>query len=349
MRMLSIIFIGLFTSTLAQAETVSCFATVDSNVYASSTVDSNLPNLPRVRNQGGFNACVGYASACVAQYYQCNFGKPGIIPCSQVESKRELSPLAMLGLANRTDERSADGDLGNHNNIKFGGAGEAALGNISNFGSALAESCYPFDQVVNKYGNDPTASTAMLDRLRSLYSKNKGKTEGDICFDCINKAVQEDLKTDTNIADIKLALKEKTFAEFLYSVTLGKNRDNCPDVVEIKPDSKFNSFPAKNDKVKPEALIGKIREVLKTGYPLLLDGICPIKINGKCTGRHSLAITGYREQCTKDKTKCRKVVRVQNSWGEDWQKQYDDGWIDAETLLGGETQLGGAISWLTKK
>lgn len=255
----------------------------------------------------------------------------------------------MVSYGNRTREDKADQDPSNHANIRFGGAAEPALGNLAAFGGCLAESCYPFDQVVNKYGDDKKKADEMLERVRQLYFGNKNKPEGEVCFDCISQAVQEDLRSNANIADIKMALSTKTFEEFLYFVTIGKGNNSCPDVVEIQPTAQFKTFPQRGKTATPQQTIDQIRSVLKQGYPLALDGICPYKVDGKCTGRHSLVVTGYREQCPKDKTKkCKKVVRVQNSWGEDWQKRNDNGWVDAETLLGGETQEAGALSWWTK-
>ncbi|UOF00834.1 C1 family peptidase [Bdellovibrio reynosensis] len=275
--------------------------------------------------------------------------KKKIEPCSGAQPQNEVSPIGMISYANRTSDKSHDLDPANHDNIKFGGAAIAALGNMAYFGGGFAESCYPFDGVVNKHGDDPKVSDAVLKRLRDLYQTNKKKTEGEACLECISKAAQEDLKSNTNFSDIKRALSKGTFEEFLYYLTLGTDQISaCSDLVEIDPPAKFKFYPDKNKSASPKETIDKIREVLQEGYPLALDGICPIKINGECKGLHSLVITGYREQCTKDNSQCRQVVRVQNSWGEEWQRENNDGWVDAETLLGKDNIEEGGLSWWTK-
>lgn len=79
-------------------------------------------------------------------------------------------------------------------------------------------------------------------------------------------------------------------------------------------------------------MIEKVKEVLKSGNPLTFDDVCLNYSNSKCTQTHSLVIAGYRKMCKSDGT-CRDVVKVQNSFGKDWQEQNADGWLDAETLF----------------
>jgi hypothetical protein len=63
-----------------------------------------------------------------------------------------------------------------------------------------------------------------------------------------------------------------------------------------------------------------------------------------------VVITGYKSLCKKEKpSDCRDVLKIQNSWGDDWQKRNDDGWLDAQTLLGDKPIKEGAISWLTTR
>lgn len=345
--MKSYIFLIILWSGSSFANVENTLRPLDKNDFPTQKIESNLPNLPRTRTQGKFNVCFGMSSAFVAQYFVCNHGKKPISNCASVPPNQEISPLSMVGISNRSRKDRGAGDPSNHYNLKFGGAAASSLGNLSLMGLCLAESCYPFDPIAKMYGSDQAAVELMLNRLKDLYNRNKGKTEADACLDCISKAVQEDLKSNTNIIDIRNALKMPTFEEFLYSVTLGKNDNGCEDIVEINPSAKFKGFPTEGN-VTSDQIVNKAREILKQGYPLALDGICPIKEKGVCAGTHSVVITGYREQCTAAGTKCRHVLRVQNSWGEEWQDKNDDGWVDAETMLGKQPWPAGTLTWFSK-
>ncbi len=344
------IFLTILWSSVSFAAVENRLLSLDKTAFPLSTVESSLTNTPRVRTQGAFNVCYGFSSATVAQYFLCNYGVKKVQQCSSVPAKQEISPLSMVGFSNRTRKDAPGGFISNHYNIKFGGVAAASLSNMSTAGMGLAESCYPFDPLAQKYGNDEKAADQMLERVKNLYESNKGKTEGQVCLDCISKVVQEDLQTNANITDIKNALKLQSFEEFLYAITLGKNKNGCEDVVELEPSPVFKAYPALDDvkQATSDEIVSKAREVLKLGYPLALDGICPIYENGKCKGLHSVVITGFREQCTADKKKCKKVLRIQNSWGEEWQRKNDDGWIDAETILGSKNWGPGTLTWLQK-
>lgn len=329
----------------AQAAYTTAFKLVDKTSFPQSQDVIALSNLPRVRSQGGFGACAGYSSAAVAQYYHCKHSN--IQNCSAVPANKEISPIQMMTFANRDNDQVAEGYIASYNNIKFEGAGSASLRNLASIKVALAESCYPFDQVVNKYGDDGKAVDAMLDRLREMYQASK-RTEGSACLECIQKAVQEDLKANANIEDIRMALRQNTFEEFLYRSTIGRSFDNlgCEDIVRIRPIPKIGAFPGEKKVATPAEALAKIKEVIKSGYPIVYDGMCPYSENGKCLGYHSVALTGYKKQCTADGKTCRELVRVQNSWGEEWQRQNDDGWVDAQTFLQSRKIEAGSMTWL---
>lgn len=345
MRIIFALAIIICSSTLVQAAYTTSFKIVDKSSYPQSREIVSLDNLPRVRSQGAFGACAGYSSAAVAQYYQCKHSK--IQSCSSVTAEKEISPIQMMAYSNRNNDRSAVGDLSSYSNIKFSGAGSTSLRSLASIELAYAESCYPFDQVVNKYGDDGKAVDAMLDRLREMYQASK-RTEGSACLECIQKAVQEDLKSNVNLEDIRTALRRNTFEEFLFQTTLGRSFDSmgCEDIIEIKPKPKVGTFPEGIKIATPVEAIAKIKEVIKSGYPIVYDGMCPYSENGKCLGYHSVALTGYKKQCTADGKSCRELVRVQNSWGEEWQRQNDDGWVDAQTFLQSRKIEAGSMTWL---
>lgn len=340
-------FLFILLSSVSFGNYQTSFKTVSQESFPKVLDFLELQNLPRVRSQGAFGACAGYSAATVAQFYSCKHNK--VNDCSKISRDKEISPIGMLAYANPNSDNSDPGNMASYENIKFSGSAAYALNNISRFRMAFAESCYPFDQVVNKYGDNEQAVEAMLGKLRTIFEQSK-RTEGSACLECIQKTLKEDLLFQSNLKDIERALKKDTFEEFLYHSTIGieDSKTSCDDFVDIRPEAKFDYFPQQGTASSGQ-IISKVKEVLKSGYPVVVGDLCPYSQEGKCLGTHSVAVTGYRKQCTKDGKQCRDLFRVQNSWGEEWQKENNDGWLDAQSLFDNRSIGTGTLAWLVPR
>jgi hypothetical protein len=168
-------------------------------------------------------------------------------------------------------------------------------------------------------------------RLELVYEKNK-KMEASACLDCVKKELHESLGVEVTTSSAKIALRQDTFDRFLFHTTIGNSK--CNDFLSLPSDQLpyFQSYPAKGQTLSYQQKVQHLKNIVKGGRPANLSGLCLIQGETKCEGSHSVAVTGYRKQCT-PKGDCREVLRIQNSWGEEWQKQYNDGWVDAKTLL----------------
>lgn len=96
--------------------------------------------------------------------------------------------------------------------------------------------------------------------------------------------------------------------------------------------------------------IATIKKNLASGMPLILRHIClretPPKNRDDCIDarnedknqglHHALLVTGYKEVCNAA-DECFDAIRVHNSWGAAWQKQFThdglDGWVKAKPML----------------
>jgi len=153
-------------------------------------------------------------------------------------------------------------------------------------------------------------------------------------------------------------LKKKTFSEFLHSVIL----DPCEHEIIFNPKPRFDEFPKKHKGIKQKDLLPEIKKVLNTDNPVQIGGVCIRKdATGNCV-THTFVIAGYKtvcpeskKACPKDKKNCsesdyRTLVKVHTSWGEEWQKEYNGGWVDAESIIkniNDNPEVGrGILSWL---
>lgn len=342
MKKYKLAFIFLLWSSSSYSIVTSTMVNVPTKEYSIKESEATVQNIPRVRSQDSLGVCFGFSSATVAQHYICSQQKTD---CSTIDEKTQLSPMSMVAWANPDDPNKRAGTFENHSNVRFSGMGYGALGHLSIGRNNLVfpESCYPFDQFANRFGDEKAAVDSILARIKHEY--DRFQTEGNVCEECLLKLVQKDLGAKTTLRDIALSLKVKTFEKFLFNVFLGSCEDQG---IKLKPPAKMNMFPKQNETANYDQLMAEIKKVLSTGSPLVLDAVCPFYEDGKCTGGHSVVISGYRRLCKKDNPKdCRDVLKIQNSWGEDWQKRNDDGWLDAKILLGDKPFSEGAVSWLT--
>lgn len=330
----------VFLLTLWSCQSFAGFSTLDTSWATDKNSLVEIKNMPRLRSQDSVPDCWGFSSATIAQYNICNRPNPPKV-CSELGPKQEISPLSMVGWTHTNNLKDGVPEIRNHKNIQFGIEGATAakaLMTAKNEFIFMAESCYPHDQLATQYGiYQEDVVKNILENLKKKYEEfNKQKTEGNFCEECYVKSVEQEalkLKINAPIEDIKSALKgKKTFGEFLYRITLGR----CEDMVQAEPSPNFSMYPPAQNRYPPAKelyndMISKVKDVLKTGNPLAFDGICIKLEKGKCAPAHSVVISGYRKVCKAGN--CRDVLRIQNSWGADWQEKHDNGWIDAEDLL----------------
>ena len=336
-------FLTTLLSSTVFAAIESSFVTVSSD-YANKQDVTEISNMPRVRNQDSLGICFGFSSQAVAQAWEC---KQKQLNCKNLSQKEEISP---VDIVRWSDTDKSDQNPGNdfvHNNLTEGGSGVYALRNLShlNYNTVGMESCYPFDQFANKYGDNRKAVDNILGRLKKEYEK--GKTEAGACTDCILKIVTNEMGAKTDLEAIEGGLVQGTFETFLYTAIF----DSCEDATKLTGYPKTIMYPENSDsKVSYSDLLNKAKEVLKTGVPFVLDGVCPYYRGNQCVGTHSVAVAGYRKVCKNDGS-CRDLLKVHNSWGEDWQRKNNDGWVDAESLLTrkDKPKLGPQMGWLTKR
>lgn len=316
--------------------------------YSKVSEEIVIENMPRVRSQDSLPICFGMSSAVVAQFYVCK--ERQISKCNHVDSrdknslnpKFEISPMSMVAWANKND-LSVGGRDGDHTNLYFNGNGGFALDYLaeSDTNTVLRDSCYPLDQLANEYGFENKKK--LNDNLEDLREDYKKRTEADFCQTCIVENLQQNFKVKTEAEDILSNLEIEPFDQFLYAGVFG----SCGEKpIGFKTTPKFVTFPLHGSTANYKDTISKIKEVLsKTRYPMVLDNVCgSFDGDGKCI-KHSVVIHGYKKICKVDNSSCREVLKIQNSWGEDWQKQNDDGWLDAKTLLGDKPIEYPGISW----
>ncbi len=304
-----------------------------------------VKNMPRVRSQDGLNICFGFAAWTLFNQAVCKESdKDQNNPnnCLNLDPKKTISPLHLASYSSSEKNRGAKG----FDRIPYneGGASGSSLKGLFRNELAYAESCYAYDQFVNKYKNDKERMNAAFEKLRTKYFSN---TEGSVCVDCLVKDLDQNFSIKSNNQEVLKALGSRSFDKFLFDIIFNK----CEDVVDVGRKFTINAWPSTNNPSADETL-NKIKEILATNTPLSI-GACLDKKSASLSARdcdtgHDFVISGYRKFCKPDNT-CREALKIQNSWGEDWQQDNNDGWVDAQNLLQYTDKGQNSIVWLSKK
>lgn len=386
--LISVLLIILWSSTILPSSALAIEKAKSNNSTPlqseAFTIDKGLPfideksnreveNMPAIQSQDTVGSCFGCAGATIVQKFLCDadgeFKKNGL-SCSQLPREKTISQLSLVAWADtnkkrvepdkaKTNQDPEDSD--NHRNLNlyedrtdFSFSSNALRDSINTF-EFMPESCFPFDQLVSKYGNkDSSLFKNVYEKTKKMYSKMKSATEGSsfLCDECL-----QELKTDFNTTTfspeaLSSAIEKDSFGEFLYELIF----HNCKPLSSNKRPV-FKQFPpGKKDTVAKKYVLGKIKEVIDKKKPVLMGSIClKFESDGKtCKNAHDTVISGYRKACpTTDYSSpaCKTQLKLHNCWGKDWQDANNDGWVDADNLIKnlneGKPYIdAGDLSWL---
>lgn len=343
-----------FSQQLSTLVATSAFQKVDRGTYRYKCgPSSEVQNMPRYRNIGSWGLCGAESSKNCVQWYVCKEKK--IPDCTNLKPEDEVSVLSMQAWTwVTTNNPKLYGDSLLHRNLNIlayddnknpvfkGTFGSLALSNSKREFSFHSEACYPFDQLANtnKFPSEAAAISALV-KAEKFYEENKKMTEG-FCEDCFTTEIGNNFGIEYNRSRVANALKSDTFKQFLFELVYA----GCRKKVSAKPPI-FSAFPpipegddphANTGKFKKNDLDKKITDILTDQKaPINLDGICIVKDkskNNKCIF-HAAAISGFDKVCKNENcTDCRDRIKIHNSWGADWQKDYtDDGYVDRQSLI----------------
>jgi hypothetical protein len=327
--------------------------TTTNNAFIDESSVILIENMPPVNSQDSIGNCYGCSSATIAQKFICD-NDDKIHDCNQTPIEKRISQLSMMAWAETNNPSQKAGLRSNHTNLKLGSQvtgnalGSNSLRNSMNLFSFIPESCYPFDQLVNKYGNNSTLVDQMLARVENIYNINKSTESEAPCLSCLEE-INNDLNTNLTEKSFALALTKESFGEFLYSIIFS----NC-EPMRFRKKPNFGAFPENSKTTKKTEAIDVIKKILSSKKPIQLENIClrVDKNKPECQARHSTVVSGFRNVCSDKLLKnCKTQLKIQNCWGLDWQTNFDDGWVDADSLIknvsyGKDTLDAATISWL---
>lgn len=321
----------------------------------SLTVD----NVPPIMSQDTLGICFAFAASTILTAENCRQLKQD---CTHITDDKIFSPVALT----RYSSLDKDANVGAAKGFSIGGNSANVIQEVAyNTGQAPAESCVSLDKILSKVGGAKEATEmqdALWNRLKGYYEKYHK-----IAIECPTCASQqwaagkdkEDVDENFNITksndEVLKAFAQDTYGQFLEQIFMPKECLRLSKAIQFEAMNKVEVqiYPRKdkNGKIQGDynGSIQHIKEALNDKRVLALGNICLDKtVSKNCQNMHELVITGYRKVCN-SANKCYDAIKVANSWGQSWQDQNSDGWLDAKELLDRTSYEEATLTWLSDR
>lgn len=340
MKLIKTVCLFLISSTSIYAQYP--YGLVDNSYKNAGEVIEISPISP-VKNQGEIGLCYAFAATSLLEHYRC---KELGLSCS--EPKDVMSTLDVASY----EENGKKG-------LKQGGMSLFILSNIAKERRIVKEECAPYSSLLAKvkyldkdFESELFSWQFLSEGWKNLH--NRKISEGkNLCTSCMAnniKCLLPNLKTPLD--QIEMALKDANDVEsFLYKTIMPEHCFNRSEALDI-PEFQIKSFPTYLDKdlLGASVLENKITTLLSSKIPMQIN-ICSSKtVSDICTSAHAVILYGLKEVCSEFKNECKKMVKIKNSYGEEWQKNNNDGWVDLQLLAKSSKDFseGNNIVWLEK-
>lgn len=273
-----------------------------------------IQNLPPLRDQGVYGLCYAHSTLMLLEHLRCSQ--------SSSSSSCYKNAGSVLHLARFNTNKGQ--------RIVAGGFPGNVLEHFRYNGRDLAtESCAPYEKWLDLGKTSPPAdASGEHDYFYSMWNKLRENSshENKLCL--ANEL--KDAGFNQNIQELMSVIdkvNELSWKELRYKILVP---ESCFNESIKYPDYDILPYPRRGtDKKDFKGLRDQIYRSLSKGYPLEASFCAETDSNGNC-GYHSATIVGQRHVC--DLNECRLQFRIQNSYGESWQRHNDNGWVDGENL-----------------
>lgn len=284
-----------------------------------------ISNFPTVRTQDGTPLCYAFSATQLLNYQYC---KKNDLDCSHPANQ-----MSVLDVAKHHEFTPT---------LREGGFPEEILSRIKGYG-VHSERCLPFERLAHqnpqkkgdKYGE-------AYDELAAIYGKARGAAYATKA--CYAKRVQNILPFSKDTHEIVRLLDQSYgYEEFIYNAAVKDTACRQSRKMRVGGYHVY-TFPEKRSGKNPsrEEYLEQFEKLLLNDIPVSMkicsedaynpdtDSSGELGTNDNCGG-HAITVTGIKEVC--NFKGCDTLLKVQNSYGQTWQDNYNDGWLEAGPLI----------------
>lgn len=334
---------------------VSGFDPVPSDFKVKTVDEAVVSNMAPVRSQDSLGVCYAFVAGTMVDTVRCKLSG---IDCKNIPPEKSASVLdiARYGINDKVDSSVKNAQsYFDYKGIYQGGDVGVLLDRLVKKKLYATEKCAPFDQLVNKSTSHFENLMLLENSWKRLHAKYVGYKEKEKnCATCAADyastaidEINEDFNLKASNTQVLKAFAEDTYEKFLDKLLVPEECQKVRRMLRFGTGLETQYHPKEEQKSNYEETIALVKNVLKSDLPVGLQFCMDTSYGSmkECKNGHAVVITGYRKFC-KAPTDCREAIKVQNSWGEQWQKDNNDGWVDAKSLIDRSAYDTGAISWI---
>ena len=311
-----------------------------------------IADMPAYKTQDELGECRAFSLATLLQHYTCQKWKSDIPDCKNPPADSAISYFGLMAYTNQIVDKKYSFQANQKNNTSM----LDIINSLAKSGNQLIlENCKPFENLINNFSISvsgwETKRDEFFNYLKNIFDTLKGTYEVNM-KDCSYEVrkLNDYVNLNFNQKSLKSALTKIDFDHFLYTLFFSDCKmENFPSGFRAM------AFPLDGINVTSTEIKDKIKQGLKEYKPIMYCGLCISENLGtKCEVSHSIIISGYKQ--IKNKNNIKDAFKVHNSWGSEWQKNNNDGWIDADIFLqnsvkvkannGGDRFGSGSVIWL---
>lgn len=338
-----------------------------------------VTNLAKIPPQGGRGICYAVTASVFLNAENCRISK---MDCKNITPDKIFSPygLVLYGIG--------DDPNGKKTFTSEGGSAYNAIINViyeSHYSASLE--CTSKEKTMPGYANEADGvlkEYALWEDMLKLYKKlsKESKSIDYQCDECTQKFYDKYKNDFIRLKEIFPLIEDKpsrfvrimqqpTYREFVVRLTVPSicNRAKYAAFFEGTQNLDVATYPGINGETNVRLIknveqpdqslktlgnytesMKTIRKVLSDGKVLALEGVCigKYKNNKTCDDGHTVVLSGVMTVCN-NKSQCTDLVKVINSWGDEWQAHVNDGWVLAKPLLETTKYRFGMLTWLVDR
>lgn len=280
-----------------------------------------------IRSQDGIGICYGFSATLILEQFRC---KEMHLNC--LDPKNFMSPL---------DISSYDSSSGVERKIFKGGDTYSILKNLDNSDHRIVrEDCAPMSSLLLGLSDEKAGWDFLALKWKEYQGLSDNKKNKD-CASCVAEEIKERLgPLILPVTEIMTALnKARTIEDFYFQTLISKKCFQSENQLSI-PRFIVKTYPQVDAESGVKDISQKIYELIRNNIPVQLP-ICLWERNDECPQdqRHSIVLTGIREECSEALKRCELMALVQNSYGRSWQNAHREGWVQLTPLIQSSKKL----------
>ncbi len=312
----------LFFLCISSTSASDLYRTIDTTKKYTESKVHFVSNMPKIRDQSNSGMCHAFSTATLLDHHYCKQPHMRSKFRDVCNDDSQLFSTLYLSYLNA-----------NNSGIKEGGQPIEILKKIQNGASLVSEKCAPyanFSDYLKTYML-PFTGESLHKKARDEYNSQIA-TNGTCSYDL---ASYISTKTEgKELADIQRISRSAPFEKFLYEMFVPKECFSSDDIIityQLNPKVMDGHNFTKNGQVQIDLVESQIKELISSNKPVIL-GYKHFEDNGP-EEIHGAVISGIKEVCYSETKNCVTMIKLHNSWGENWQRDHDDGWIEARPLI----------------